>query len=134
MKCWDAKAENRPSAKELYQILNKWHEDMNSNSEISSQMREYNKKIREKKLKNRSNENKSESIKTHPQAIYTSRLLNFKNLPEPVNSSDLSSFQVNSDDIPSVSANIISECFDVQFSELDLNEINQDDDDLNDES
>ena len=22
MKCWDAKAENRPSAKELYQILN----------------------------------------------------------------------------------------------------------------
>ena len=25
MKCWDAKAENRPTAKELYQILNKWN-------------------------------------------------------------------------------------------------------------
>ncbi|CAB5156776.1 unnamed protein product [Rhizophagus irregularis] len=97
-------------------------------------MREYYTKTREKKLKNSSNENKSESIKTHPQAIYTSRLLNFKNLPEPVNSSDLSSFQINSDDVPSVSTNIISECFDVQFSELDLNEINQEDDDLNDES
>ncbi|PKY37169.1 hypothetical protein RhiirB3_461685, partial [Rhizophagus irregularis] len=95
--------ENRPTAKELYQILKKWNET----NEIRSQMRECYKKIREKKLKNRSNLNKSESIKTHPQAIYTSRLLNFKNLPEPVNSSDLSSFQVNS----------VSECFDVQFSE-----------------
>ncbi|GBC25955.2 kinase-like domain-containing protein [Rhizophagus irregularis DAOM 181602=DAOM 197198] len=132
-KCWDAKAENRPSAKELYQILNKWKETTCDN-EIYFQMREYYTKTREKKLKNSSNENKSESIKTHPQAIYTSRLLNFKNLPEPVNSSDLSSFQINSDDVPSVSANIISECFDVQFSELDLNEINQEDDDLNDES
>ncbi|PKC52232.1 hypothetical protein RhiirA1_481986, partial [Rhizophagus irregularis] len=132
-KCWDAKAENRPSAKELYQILNKWKETTCDN-EIYFQMREYYTKTREKKLKNSSNENKSESIKTHPQAIYTSRLLNFKNLPEPVNSSDLSSFQINSDDVPSVSTNIISECFDVQLSELDLNEINQEDDDLNDES
>ena len=38
----------------------------------------------------------SQNIQTHPQAIYTSRLLNFKNLPEPVNSLDLSSFQSNS--------------------------------------
>ncbi|RGB25211.1 hypothetical protein C1646_747447, partial [Rhizophagus diaphanus] len=67
-----------------------------------------------------------ESIETHPQAIYTSRLLNFKNLPEPVNSS----FQVNP-----VSENLlISECFDIQFSESDLNEINQEEDNLNDES
>ncbi|CAB4442597.1 unnamed protein product [Rhizophagus irregularis] len=130
MKCWDAKPENRPSAKELYQILEIWDkEDTKSNSEIYAQMKEYT-KIREIKFKNRSNENKSESIKTHPQAIYTSRLLNFKNLPEPVNSSDLSSFQVISDD---ELANLISECFDVQFSESDLNEINQEDN-LNDES
>jgi hypothetical protein len=55
-------------------------------------MEEY-KKIRENKLIKRSSEmNKPESIKIHPhhpQAIYTSRLLNFKNLPEPVNSSNL---------------------------------------------
>ncbi|CAB4393034.1 unnamed protein product [Rhizophagus irregularis] len=73
-------------------------------------MSEYKDKIREKKFKNRSNGNNSESIKTHPQAIYTSRLLSFKNLPEPVNSSDLTSFQVNS-----VSANLISECFDCKI-------------------
>uniref|UniRef100_U9U241 Serine-threonine/tyrosine-protein kinase catalytic domain-containing protein n=1 Tax=Rhizophagus irregularis (strain DAOM 181602 / DAOM 197198 / MUCL 43194) TaxID=747089 RepID=U9U241_RHIID len=62
MKCWDFNAENRPSAKELYQILKKWNqEDEKSDSEIRSQMSEYYEKIREKKLKNRSNENKSEN-------------------------------------------------------------------------
>ncbi|RGB41512.1 hypothetical protein C1646_752069 [Rhizophagus diaphanus] len=133
MKCWDAKAENRPSAKELYQILKIWDKTRFDNDEIYSQMKEYD-KIREIKFKNRSNENKAESIKTHPQAIYTSRLLNFKNLPESVNSLDLSSFQVISDDVPSVSANLISECFDCKISEsLDLNEINQEDN-LNDVS
>ncbi|CAB4413541.1 unnamed protein product [Rhizophagus irregularis] len=73
------------------------------------------KEIREKKFKNRSNGNNSESIKTHPQAIYTSRLLSFKNLPKPINSSDLTTFQVNSDDVQSVSANLISECFDCKI-------------------
>jgi serine/threonine protein kinase len=95
IKCWDAKAENRPTAKELCQILKKLNEIQFKDDEISSQMKKYE-KIMRNRLKNKLNENKSESIKTHPQAIYTSRLLNFKNLPEPVNSSDLSSFQVNS--------------------------------------
>jgi serine/threonine protein kinase len=95
MKCWDAEVENRPTARELYQIFKKLDRERWEDSEINSQMKEYE-KIRDKKLKNRSNKNKPESIKTHPQAIYTSRLLNFKNLPEPVNSSDLSSLQVNS--------------------------------------
>ena len=63
MKCWDAKAENRPTAKELYQILKKYWET----NEIRSQMWEYDDKVREKKLKNRSNENKSEIIKTVPR-------------------------------------------------------------------
>src|SRR6266536_3046647 len=97
IKCWDAKAENRPTTMELYQILKEWYNERwnNKDSEIYSKMNKYD-EIRENKLKNRSNKNKSENIKTHPQAIYTSRLLSFKNLPEPVNSSDLSSFQINS--------------------------------------
>ncbi|POG80480.1 kinase-like domain-containing protein [Rhizophagus irregularis DAOM 181602=DAOM 197198] len=73
-KCWDAKAENRPTAKELYQELDKLY--------VAA-------------------------------AIYTSRLLNFKNLPEPVNS-----------DVTKTT--LYSECFDCQLDELDLNEINQD--------
>ena len=92
MKCWDAKPENRPTAKELYQILNKWYNEGYEDSEIYSQIKEFN-KIRKSEFKNRSNEDKSKKLQTHPQAIYTSRLLNFKNLPEPVNSSNLSSFQ-----------------------------------------
>ncbi|POG66923.1 kinase-like domain-containing protein [Rhizophagus irregularis DAOM 181602=DAOM 197198] len=71
MKCWDARAENRPIAKELYQTLKKWEEIQYNDDKISSQMSEYEDKIREKKSKNRSNGNNSESIKTHPQAIYT---------------------------------------------------------------
>src|SRR5436190_19533967 len=41
MKCWDAKPENRPTAKELCKTLNKWNEysdEYDENSEISSQI------------------------------------------------------------------------------------------------
>ncbi|GBC24478.2 kinase-like domain-containing protein [Rhizophagus irregularis DAOM 181602=DAOM 197198] len=79
MKRWDANAEHRPTAEELYKILKELHEeDKKFNNEIRCQMREY--------------------------------------------------------DSPSVSENLISECFDVQFYESDLNEINQEEDNLNNES
>ncbi|RGB40437.1 kinase-like domain-containing protein [Rhizophagus diaphanus] len=112
IKCWDAKAENRPTAKELLRILRKYSDELSEDdSEIYSQIRECE-KIKENKLKNRTKENKSKNLQTHPQAIYTSRLLNFKNLPEPVNSIDyLSSFQV-------------SERLNYELSELDLNQDN----------
>ena len=98
-KCWNAKAEHRTTAKELYQILNKWkNEREDENTELHYQLKECD-KISESKFKNRSSEDKLKGLQTHPQAIYTSRLLNFKNLPEPVNSSDLSSFQFNSGNI-----------------------------------
>ncbi|CAB4444226.1 unnamed protein product [Rhizophagus irregularis] len=133
IKCWDSEIKNRPTTKELYQLLGKWYDEMytakfNSEAEIYLQTNECD-KIREEKFKNRSNEEKSKSFKTHPQAIYTSRLLNFKNLPKPVNSSDLTSFQFSSDTsytAQTTSANPISECLDVQLSELELNEICQD--------
>jgi methylthioribose-1-phosphate isomerase len=96
-KCWDAKAENRPTAKELCQLLRKWNSIFDSsddeysiNREIYSQVKESD-KIRRDKLKNNpnKNKNKSKNIQKHPKALYTSKLLNFKNLPEPVNSSYL---------------------------------------------
>ncbi|EXX64481.1 Bck1p [Rhizophagus irregularis DAOM 197198w] len=124
IKCWDAKAENRPTAKELRQIFYKYFYDGidDESDEIYSQIKECE-KIKENKLKNRTNENKSKNLQTHPQAIYTSRLLNFQNLPEPVNSTDyLSSVQ---ETISSSSANPISECLDCELDELDLK---QDDD------
>ncbi|RIA90831.1 hypothetical protein C1645_822823, partial [Glomus cerebriforme] len=109
-KCWDAKAENRPTAKELYQIIKKLCEErFNEDSEIYSQIEECE-KIRENKLKDKSSEDKPKDIQTHPQAIYTSRLFNFKDLPEPVNAGG------------AIQSSSISNCLDCQLSESDLNE------------
>ncbi|GBC10553.1 hypothetical protein RclHR1_09710004 [Rhizophagus clarus] len=72
-KCWDAKPENRPTAKELYQKLEKFKK-LNLKNKYHSQIYEYDNKI---KL-NRSSEKRSNNIQTQPQAIYTSRLLNSK--------------------------------------------------------
>ncbi|GBC03651.1 hypothetical protein RclHR1_05230013 [Rhizophagus clarus] len=122
IKCWDAEIENRPTTKELYQMLTKWNDEIKNveDSEIYSQVKECD-EIRRKNFGSKSNKDKSINIQTHPQAVYTSRLLNFKDLPKPVNSSDLSSFQVNLDAehaIQSTLANSLS----AQLSELELKE------------
>ncbi|GBC03641.1 hypothetical protein RclHR1_05230003 [Rhizophagus clarus] len=126
IKCWDAEIENRPTAKELYQMLEKWWEERyDEDSELNFQINECD-KIGEKNFYNKSNEDKSKNIQSHSQAFYTSRLLNFKNLPKPVNSIDLSSLQFNSASnytIQSTSANQNS----VQINELELNEFWQND-------
>ncbi|PKC04642.1 kinase-like protein [Rhizophagus irregularis] len=119
VKCWDAEIENRPTAKELYQTLKKYYiERDNENSELYSQLKECN-EIGKKKFESRSSKDKSKNIQTHPQAIYTSRLLNFKNLPKPY-------IPTSNYAIQSTLANPISECLDVQLSESELNEICQD--------
>ncbi|RGB32576.1 kinase-like domain-containing protein [Rhizophagus diaphanus] len=131
IKCWDAKMENRPTTKELYHILKKWNEEIiyDENSEIYFQIKKCD-IIGRKKFENRKNrqsKDKSKNIQTYSQAIYTSRALNFKNLPKPVNSSDLSSLQFNSDANCDIQpTNPISECLDVQLNESELNEIYQD--------
>ncbi|RGB30131.1 kinase-like domain-containing protein [Rhizophagus diaphanus] len=58
-KCWDAKAENRPTAKELYQEFKKFYDD---DSDTESQVNEYNDKT---KL-NRTSEKRTSNIQTHP--------------------------------------------------------------------
>ena len=96
VKCWDANVDNRPTAKELYQILKKWTDELHKrfhkdgdlkNGKILAQIEECE-KIRKNK-KNRPGKNKPGNIQTHPQAIYTSRPLNYNNLPEPINSTKL---------------------------------------------
>ena len=93
-KCWDADTENRPTSRELHQVLRRWYHDIvnKRDGEMYSQAVECE-NVRTNKLRNNSSKSKPMNIQIHPQAIYTSRLFNFKNLPEPVNSSDLSSFQ-----------------------------------------
>ncbi|PKB92487.1 hypothetical protein RhiirA5_444485, partial [Rhizophagus irregularis] len=116
IKCWNAEIKNRPTTKELYQTLDEW------NDEIS----EYSKNSEDNK--DGDNSQNSEIYFQIKESFYTSRLLNFTNLPKPVNSSDLSSFQFNNNyTVQSMSANPISECLDVQLMNwIKLNEICQD--------
>jgi hypothetical protein len=94
MKCWDAKVENRPTAKGLYQLFTKWFNEIiengnnrenyesnrlngdnnnskcnNLESEIYSQIKVCD-KIKESEFINRLNEDKSENINTPTSNLY----------------------------------------------------------------
>jgi hypothetical protein len=82
--CWDADLLKRPKAKELnYSFYDLW-QTCEKNSALNEQI-----KVVDKVNKRLSSLTTSLSTgiilsyTTHAQAIYTSRLLNFKNLPEP---------------------------------------------------
>ncbi|RIB11803.1 hypothetical protein C2G38_2202495 [Gigaspora rosea] len=78
--CLDTEPQNRPTAKELANRLNQFFNDLkDKRTELSKQ------------IKNIKDINKSfltynqVKYQTHPQAIYTSQLLNFSKLPKPAN-------------------------------------------------
>ena len=88
-RCLDANASNRPTAKEIEKSLCKWH--VNLTFSPNSNKIELIKQIKEADKVNTSNLSTpstglSLSYKTHSEAIYTSGLLDFNNLPEPKNS------------------------------------------------
>ncbi|RHZ83300.1 hypothetical protein Glove_97g110 [Diversispora epigaea] len=86
MRCWDARITHRPTFKELEKELWKYYNDYcknnkNNNNEITIQIKEA-----EEFSKNQTTDTiTSVNYKTHLQAIYTSRLLDFSNLPKPKN-------------------------------------------------
>ncbi|CAG8455009.1 8032_t:CDS:2 [Paraglomus occultum] len=80
-RCWDARPEERPTATYLVEVLGEWCESMHQlGSKIASQFKESDGK--------RNTMHVSGSYNVHPNASYTSRLLKFKNLPEPKNIND----------------------------------------------
>jgi serine/threonine protein kinase len=81
--CWDADPSKRPKANELYNLLHDLYFS-NVEHEIKKQIEEAE-KINEKPSLYAST---TLSYTTNPQAVYTSRLLDFKNLPEPKNAID----------------------------------------------
>ena len=89
--CLDADPLKRPTADQLYSIVCEFRGNRsNSNTEFGKQYKEaeeFNKSVTSKS--NTPLNISSPSYTTHPQAIYTSRLLDFKNLPEPQNSKDI---------------------------------------------
>jgi serine/threonine protein kinase len=87
--CWVADPSKRPKAIELYDLLDKLYDEIiYGDYEIKKQAKEAEKI--NKKLTSTSPlyTGTTLSYTTNPQAVYTSRLLDFKNLPEPKNAID----------------------------------------------
>ncbi|RHZ85058.1 hypothetical protein Glove_71g72 [Diversispora epigaea] len=89
MRCWDARVTHRPTFKGLRDELDKYrndylYEEKNKDSEIRIQI-----KKAEEFSANQESTNTTTTTplnyQTHPQAIYTSRLLNYSKLPKPKN-------------------------------------------------
>ncbi|RHZ76072.1 hypothetical protein Glove_206g16 [Diversispora epigaea] len=92
MRCWDARVTYRPTFKELSEELWKYwsdyesylDEEKNNDSEIVIQI-ENSKKLSKNLGLINSTATTPLNYQTHPQAIYTSRLLNYSKLPKPKN-------------------------------------------------
>ncbi|RHZ80177.1 hypothetical protein Glove_139g23 [Diversispora epigaea] len=85
MRCWDARITHRPTFDELYNELNKYYWDYENNNNDDKEITIQIKKAEEEFSKNQATSTTPANYKTHPQAFYTSRLLNFSNLPTPKN-------------------------------------------------
>ncbi|GES99709.1 kinase-like domain-containing protein [Rhizophagus clarus] len=110
-KCLDADPLNRQTAGEIEFTLYKWWSWFDSQMELKKQIKEA------EEINNNFLASKtialSLSYETHSEAIYTSRLLDFNNLPEPKNSDD---YYMQNDDIISKQ---FSESLQIDISLLD---------------
>ncbi|RHZ86173.1 hypothetical protein Glove_54g21 [Diversispora epigaea] len=88
MRCWDARVTNRPTFNELSDELRKYRNDcLSKDSEIVIQIKKAEEFSANQKSTNTTTTTTPTPLnyQTHPQAIYTSRLLNYSNLPKPKN-------------------------------------------------
>ncbi|GBC34575.2 kinase-like domain-containing protein [Rhizophagus irregularis DAOM 181602=DAOM 197198] len=108
MKCWNAEPENRPTVEELCRLINELRLKLDyKDAEICNQIEE-SERIRF----NEQVKNKFKQVQ-HPQAIYTSRFLNYRSLPNPMTSS----YKISQDIIQFISTSQNSE---IQFIEQEL--------------
>ncbi|RHZ57542.1 hypothetical protein Glove_386g20 [Diversispora epigaea] len=92
MRCWDARVTHRPTFEELENELLKYHvvytdyfyKEKNQDSEIVIQINKAEEFSANQESTNTTTTT-SLNYQTHPQAIYTSRLLNYSKLPKPKN-------------------------------------------------
>ncbi|RHZ78472.1 hypothetical protein Glove_164g36 [Diversispora epigaea] len=89
MRCWDARVTYRPTFEELKNELLKYSSDYfnkgkNKDSEIVIQIKKAE-EFSENQESTNATTTTPHNYQTHPQAIYTSRLLNYSKLPNPKN-------------------------------------------------
>ncbi|GBC04553.1 hypothetical protein RclHR1_05730009 [Rhizophagus clarus] len=82
-RCWDASAKKRPSAQELYETFHKWYWDLKDGTENEITLA-FNAADHDDSQLSSPVSSRPVTV-THPLAIYTSRILDFADLPEPVN-------------------------------------------------
>ncbi|RHZ79135.1 hypothetical protein Glove_151g121 [Diversispora epigaea] len=95
MRCWDARVTHRPTFEELVKELWKYfidyrdylEEEKNKDSEIVIQIKKAEEFLANQESTTTTTTTTATPLnyQTHPQAIYTSRLLNYSNLPKPKN-------------------------------------------------
>uniref|UniRef100_U9U2Q3 Protein kinase domain-containing protein n=1 Tax=Rhizophagus irregularis (strain DAOM 181602 / DAOM 197198 / MUCL 43194) TaxID=747089 RepID=U9U2Q3_RHIID len=116
-RCLDANPLNRPIAKEIISILFRWQYESNNEQtiELRAQIKEADEINNNSSNSSITSANSFLSYNTHSEAIYTSRLLNYNNLPEPKNSDD---YYEQNDNIISRE---FSESLQLNFSQLNIN-------------
>ncbi|RIA91709.1 kinase-like domain-containing protein [Glomus cerebriforme] len=82
-RCWNATPTNRPSAYELYETFQKWYWDLKDGKK--NDVTEAFNAVDHDYSQLSSPASSRPVTVTHPLAVYTSRLLSFPGLPEPVN-------------------------------------------------
>ncbi|GBC09162.1 hypothetical protein RclHR1_08650005 [Rhizophagus clarus] len=108
IQCWDANPLKRPKANELGKSINVlFHNILSRDSAIYKQAREADEINKKSSLTVQSSSTGTLSYITHPQAVYTSKLLDFKNLPEPKNADN--------------NETVYSESVRIDFTKLDIN-------------
>ncbi|RHZ73759.1 hypothetical protein Glove_229g52 [Diversispora epigaea] len=93
MRCWDARIPHRPTSEELWSELDQYYSDYyylkkgkNKDSEIVIQIKKAEEFSANQESTNITTTTTTPlNYQTHPRAIYTSRLLNYTNLPKPKN-------------------------------------------------
>ncbi|CAB4378237.1 unnamed protein product [Rhizophagus irregularis] len=120
MICLDANPLNRPTADEIEEILNQWYREFNNLIELQKQIKEVDEINSSLTSSSIPSTNLGLTYETHSEAVYTSRLLNFNNLPEPKNSDDY--YDERNDNIISEK---FSESLQINISQLKISDANE---------